>query len=88
MTLMHAPVALHICPPPHPPVAPKGRGPHPPLAHEAQGPAQLTAQQTSSPPEQKPVAQSLPLFAGLHGWPSTPSQTPAALHAWFAGQPP
>jgi hypothetical protein len=49
---------------------------------------QLTAQQTSSPPEQKPLAHSLPLFAGLHGWPLTPSQTPAALQAWFAGQAP
>jgi hypothetical protein len=48
----------------------------------------MTAQQTSSPPEQKPVAQSLPLLAGLHAWPSAPSHAPAALHAWLAGQPP
>jgi hypothetical protein len=46
------------------------------------------SQQKSSPPEQKPVSQSAPLFAGLHGWPGTGSHAPAALHAWFTGQAP
>jgi hypothetical protein len=84
-----APAALHCWPPVQPPVDPTARSPHvtPPL-QLAHGPLQAEAQQKSSPPEQKPLAQSLPLLAGLHACPLTASHAPAALHAWFAAQAP
>jgi hypothetical protein len=86
---LHAPAALHVWFAGQPPCDPAGSSPQlVPPAHRAQGPVQATLQQTPSPPEQKPPAQSAPLFAGLHAWPLAPSHAPSALHAWFAGQPP
>jgi hypothetical protein len=62
----HAPAALHAWFAGHAPCAPSARRPHvvPPV-QLAQGPAHVAAQQKSSPPEQNPLAQSLPLLAGL-----------------------
>jgi hypothetical protein len=89
LTSTQLPAALHAWLAAQPPCTPAATRPQVvPPAHFPQGLAQVTAQQMSSPPEQKPLSQSLPLFAGLHVWPLTVSQTPAALHAWFAGQPP
>jgi hypothetical protein len=89
LTPSHAPAALHAWFAGHAPCAPSARSPHvAPPAHEAQGPAHAEAQQKSSPPEQLPLAQSLPLFDGMHAWPLAASHAPAALHAWFAGQVP
>lgn len=59
-----------------------------PLAQDAQGPVHVTSQQRSSPPEQNPLAQSVPSFAGSQVWSFDGSQAPAALHAWPAGQNP
>jgi hypothetical protein len=89
LTASHAPAALHASFAGQAPSAPSASNPHVvPPAHFAQGPAQATAQQKSSPPEQKPLAQSLPLLEGTHAWPPTASHAPAALHASFAGQAP
>jgi hypothetical protein len=89
LTASQAPAALHASFAGHAPCAPSGRSPQVvPPAHFAHGPAQATLQQKSSPPEQKPVSQSAPLFAGLQGCPATASQAPAALHASFAGHAP
>jgi hypothetical protein len=89
LTASQAPAALHAWFAGQAPCDPSASSPQVvPPAHEAQGPAQATAQQTLSPPEQKPLAQSLPLFVGLHAWLVPASQAPAALHAWFAGQAP
>jgi hypothetical protein len=85
----HAPVASHAWFAGQAPCDPAGSSPQVvPPAHLVQGPEQVTLQQTPSPPEQKPLTQSPPLFAGLHAWPSAPWHAPAALHAWFAGQAP
>jgi hypothetical protein len=89
LTASHAPAALHAWFAGQPPCAPSASIVQVvPPAHVAQGLAQATLQQTWSPPEQKPLAQSLPLLAGLHVWPLTASHAPARLHVWFAGQAP
>jgi hypothetical protein len=88
-TASQAPCALHASFAGHAPCDPSARRPHvvPPL-QLAQGPVQAEAQQKSSPPEQLPLAQSLPMFAGLHICPFAPSHAPIALHASFAGHAP
>jgi hypothetical protein len=61
------PAALHAVFAAHAPCVPAARSPHvTPPEHFAHGPVQAEAQQKSSPPEQLPLAQSAPLFAGLH----------------------
>jgi hypothetical protein len=87
VALTHAPAALQAWFPGQAPCDPAGRSSQFPVEQLAQGLVQATEQQTPSP-EQKPLMQSLPLFAGLHVSPLDPSHTPAPLQAWFAGQAP
>jgi hypothetical protein len=83
----HEPVALHAWFAGHAPCEPAARTPQvAPTVHAAQGPLQVTAQQTSSPPEQKPLAQSAPFLDGLHVFPLAPSHWSAGLHASSIGQ--